>query len=301
MDSFDKGIKIHEDKRRFREALIFSEQLTGFGARLIEKDYYCSLVLHDLTIQKQNSLIFKGGTCLCKVHGDFYRMSEDLDFLISTDTGAIRPKRRELIEPLKSHFSELPGRLSGFRIYEGLRGHDNSKHYAGSLSYKSVITGEEEFIKIEISLREPVLESIQNKAAKTLVIDPFTGRSMVDAIPVNVLSYSESYAEKFRAALTRRNLAIRDFYDIDVAIRSGRLSVNSSAFIDLIRNKIAIPGTNAIDISEDRINILHNQLETELKPVLRSNDYANFDVKKAITIVIDVMNRLNFNPGKSPL
>ena len=37
----------HEDPARFRDALIFSEAETDFSSRLIEKDYYCSLLLHD--------------------------------------------------------------------------------------------------------------------------------------------------------------------------------------------------------------------------------------------------------------
>ncbi len=296
MDSIDIGNNIHEDIIWLRSALNFTEQQTGFSARLIEKDYYCSLVLHDLTIQKQNSLIFKGGTCLCKVHGDFYRMSEDLDFLISTDAHATRSNRRKLIEPLKPHFSEIPGRLSCFQINEKLMGHNNSKQYTGSLSYQSVITGEQAYIKIEISLREPVLNSVQNKAAQTLLIDPFSGSPKFQAIPVNVLSYNESYAEKFRSALTRINPAIRDIYDIDVAIRSGSLNVNDSTFIDLIRKKLDVPEANAIDMSEGRIKILKRQLETELKPVLRSNDYASFSIDRAVAIIIDVMNRLYFTP-----
>ena len=296
MDSIDIGINTHQDKTVFRGALIFTEQQTDFGARLIEKDYYCSLILHDLAIQKQNSLIFKGGTCLCKVHGDFYRMSEDLDFLISTDAHATRPNRRKLIEPLKLHFSEIPGRLPCFQINEELIGHNNSKQYTGNLSYQSVITGEQEYIKIEISLREPVLDPVENKAAQTLLINPFSGSPGLHEIPVNVLSYEESYAEKFRAALTRTEPAIRDIYDIDVAIRSSSLNVNDSTFIDLIRKKLAVPGANAIHMSEERIKILNSQLETELKPVLRSDDYAGFNVERAIAIIIDVMKRLNFTP-----
>ena len=116
---------------------------------------------------------------------------------------------------------------------------------------------------------------------------------MFDVIPVNVLSYNESYAEKFRAALTRREPAIRDIYDINVAFQSGGLNINDSAFIDLIRNKLAVPGTIAIDLTEDRIEILNKQLETELKPVLRKDDYASFDIERAVAIITDVTKRLN--------
>ncbi|MCX7428980.1 MAG: hypothetical protein NTW96_25560 [Planctomycetia bacterium] len=38
----------HEDVDLFREALSFTQSETGFSARLIEKDYYCSLLLQDM-------------------------------------------------------------------------------------------------------------------------------------------------------------------------------------------------------------------------------------------------------------
>ena len=68
----------------FREALAHSEAATGFTATLIEKDYYCSLILQYL-FGRETSLVFKGGTCLSKIYADFYRLSEDLDFVISVN------------------------------------------------------------------------------------------------------------------------------------------------------------------------------------------------------------------------
>lgn len=297
MTRINIGTGKHEDKTGFREALMFTERQTSFGAKLVEKDYYCSLVLYDLMVQKQDALIFKGGTCLCKVHGDFYRMSEDLDFLIATDTHVTRSGRRELIEPVKPYFSELPERLPCFQIIKELKGHNSSRQYTGSLSYQSVITGEDEYIKIEINLREPVLKPVENKVAQTLLINPATGSPMFDVISVNVLSYYESYAEKFRAMLTRREPAIRDIYDIDIACRTGSLDINNSVLMKLIRKKLAIPGVNVIDLSENRIRILNKQIVTELKPVLRNEDYASFDFDRAIKIIIGMTKRLN--PARS--
>jgi len=62
------------DPEVFRESLAYSEATTGFTATLIEKDYYCSLVLQYF-FASDTSLVFKGGTCLSKVHADFYRLS----------------------------------------------------------------------------------------------------------------------------------------------------------------------------------------------------------------------------------
>jgi hypothetical protein len=38
---------------------------------LIERDYYCSLLLEDLLAVTSQPWVFKGGTCLSKVHSEF--------------------------------------------------------------------------------------------------------------------------------------------------------------------------------------------------------------------------------------
>ena len=90
--------RLHEDRALFLEAVSFTAAETDFIPRLIEKDYFCSLLLHELDPNRHN-LIFKGGTCLAKVHAGFYRLSEDLDFAIPTPVDASRAERRRRVTP----------------------------------------------------------------------------------------------------------------------------------------------------------------------------------------------------------
>jgi hypothetical protein len=99
------------------------------------------------------------------------------------------------------------------------------------------------------------------------------------------MSCRESYAEKLRAALTRREPAIRDFCDIDHGIRSGRLSVRDQRLIELLRSKLAVPGNDSIDISDGKHDTLTRQIQAQLRPILRAADYAAFDLKRAFAIV----------------
>src|SRR6266545_7493535 len=91
----------HEDSDRLRAALLFTSAESGFSARLIEKDYYCSVLLHDLASLFQQGLVFKGGTCLSKVHAEFFRLSEDLDFGVSIRPDASHGDRRRAAAPIK--------------------------------------------------------------------------------------------------------------------------------------------------------------------------------------------------------
>jgi hypothetical protein len=134
MNDTDLSFPHNEDKQEFKEALAYTESRTGFSSILIEKDYYCSLLLRYLFhAQKDESreLVFKGGTCLSKVFVNFYRLSQDLDFVIPVDPTARRQTRRKKIQPLKTLFERIPQHLPGVSIGEQIRGHNESRQYIG--------------------------------------------------------------------------------------------------------------------------------------------------------------------------
>jgi hypothetical protein len=118
-----------------------------------------------------------------------------------------------------------------------------------------------------------------------MLVKPFRNEPVIEPVPVNALSMREAYAEKFRAALTRREPAIRDFYDIDYAIRHGKLNLTDPKLLELLQQKLAVPGNESIDISGEKLSALITQLETRLKPVLREADYNSFDLDRAFDIV----------------
>ncbi len=276
----------HEDADLFREALSYTQSESGFSARLVEKDYYCSLLLEDLLAATgPPSWAFKGGTCLSKVHSDFYRMSEDLDFAFSVPVDASRSQRSRMIVPIKEHLAKLARRLACFKVVEALRGFNNSAQYIGALSYRSTVTGQDESIQVEFSIREPVLEPVEHLPARTLLVDPFRQAAAVAPLQIPVLSCRESYAEKLRAALTRREPAIRDFYDIDYGVWSGRLSTGDRRLIELVRRKLTVPGNDLVDVSDQKHKILAGQIQAQLRSVLRETDFARFDLKRAFAIV----------------
>ncbi|CAN5633546.1 hypothetical protein BH20ACI3_BH20ACI3_16000 [soil metagenome] len=93
-------ILIHEDPDFFRTAVTFTAGTTGFQTRLIEKDYFCSVLLQYLASVSE-TLVFKGGTCLTKVLVEFYRLSEDLDFVIPMAVDSTRAERSRQATPMK--------------------------------------------------------------------------------------------------------------------------------------------------------------------------------------------------------
>lgn len=179
---------LHDDIRLFRAAINFTSAETSFSANLIEKDYYCSVALLTLCSSLETEIAFKGGTCLSKVHGDFFRLSEDLDFSLSNPTHSSRTKRSKRIENFRKRFSSIPANTPCLRIIEELRGYNSSNQYCGRLAYTSSVTGRDEFIKIEVSVREPIIEPTVQVLTNTVLLDPFRKEAAVAPFLVHCLS-----------------------------------------------------------------------------------------------------------------
>jgi predicted nucleotidyltransferase component of viral defense system len=281
-------LRLHdEDPVLFREAVRFTAAQTGFVPRLIEKDYFCTVVLEYLAASAA-ALVFKGGTCLAKVHAEFYRLSEDLDFVVPTPLDASRSDRSHRAAESKRAVGAIARQTPGLRVIRALKGANDSSQYAAVLGYASLLSPREETIKIEIGLREPLLRPSVRSEARTLLLDPISNAPLVPALPVPCLSRAEAMAEKLRAALSRREAAVRDFYDIDHAARRLGLRLKDPDLLALVRRKLAVPGNDPVDVSPARIASLRPQVEAQLKPILRDRDFAAFDLDRAFRTVAGV-------------
>lgn len=283
----DKHIatQTHTNREKFEECLSHTAQVTGFNESVIEKDYYCSLVLYDLGMAGELPLVFKGGTCLSKVHTNFSRLSEDLDFSISMEISSTQSKRRKKMSPVKEHFQTLSMRLPCFEFADGLTGRNSSRHYDGGLLYQSIISGEWEKIKLDVSLREPVLNLAIKHPAHTLLIDAESFQPLLDGIEVVSLPYHEVYAEKMRAALTRDSFAIRDIYDLEVGIENG-LDIDDLQFVELVRKKLSVPNYDKVKLLKKDSDFLATEIETELKSVLKDGGTHRYDLGKTVDLLI---------------
>ena len=280
------SLDLHQDSAWFQEAIRHTAAVTGFLPRLIEKDYFCSVLLEALSTGS-HTLVFKGGTCLSKIHAGFFRLSEDLDFSLSMPVDSTRGERSRIAAPLRAQLEEALMRAPALSIDQPLTGSNNCTQYGALIAYTSVLTGQTEALKFEVGLREPVCQPPLEGMALTLVRNPLTDRPALPAIPVRSLTYEEAMAEKIRAALCRREPAIRDFFDVGFALRDGRLDLAEPGFRDLVLRKIQVAGTETPDLSPARIEQLRRQVETHLRPVLREPDAQAFSLDTTLAAVRD--------------
>jgi hypothetical protein len=189
---------------------------------------------------------------------------------------------------MKAALSQVKQSLPAFRVVEPLRGANNSTQYVATLAYSSMISRKDETIKIEVSLREPLLMPIAQAYARTLLLDPVSNTAVVSPLSLSNIAKTEAFAEKFRAALSRRDVAIRDFYDIDHAVQKDGLRPKSAELIGQVKQKITVPGNDPVNVSNERLATLRAQLDHQLRPVLREQDFGEFDLNRAFRIVAEM-------------
>jgi hypothetical protein len=204
------------------------------------------------------------------------------DFAVSVPPETPRAARRKQADAVRQSLHGLPGAL---RMAEPLRGSNESMQYSGTVRYDSLLGGEEQSIRIELSLREPLLLPPIKSEARTILLDPISGGPLVPPVTVRCVALMEAVAEKFRAALSRREAAIRDFCDLDYVVRKLGVELSTPDLVAMVKQKLNVPGNEPADVSGQRLMGLRSQLDARLKPVLRPVDFAVFDLDRAITLV----------------
>ena len=103
-----------------------------------------------------------------------------------------------LVPPIKVHFSALAGRFNWLDIDEPFQGNNKSRQYNARLAYRSAVTGEREFIKVEVSFREEIIlaRTPELLPARTLLRDPGLTTPALPPVNVRVLHLHEAYAER---------------------------------------------------------------------------------------------------------
>jgi predicted nucleotidyltransferase component of viral defense system len=271
------------DKEKLKDLISAIARKMRFRPIIVEKDYYLTVILNNIETLLSDKIIFKGGTLLNKAHLNYHRLSEDLDFTFYAPL-TTRSQRSKAITPIRE---KMPDFLKALQLTsdkpEG-EGFNNSTQYVFKIKYPSVLTAKEDIIKIEISLRQPPIDKPVNTEIKHFYQDPFTGEDLFPIGKVLSLSWNEAVAEKLKAAISRKDVAIRDYYDLWHIAEFG-FDFHNDKFIKLFKRKVTDEGYKGdykqdFGLSPDKLSTLRRQVDTDLMPVIRAGE--NFDLEKVL-------------------
>lgn len=141
---------LHEQsKDLFEEMIVAVSQMAKVRVDIVEKDYYVTMILQELSKQEL-PLVFKGGTSLSKTYGVIDRFSEDIDITFTEHIGGSRRKK------LKYNVLKPIAEKLGLRIinWDFIESDKDLNQY--DFAYDSVINNGNEgipsFVRIETSL-----------------------------------------------------------------------------------------------------------------------------------------------------
>lgn len=279
---------LHENKEEFIKILERTSAQTGFPLRILEKDYYITIILLKIN-ELSKDLIFKGGTCLSKIYYSYYRLSEDLDFTLKLPANSTRTVRSNAMKPIKEALKPFLKNL-GMSI-EGLdkAGHRESTQYIYYFDYDSVVLSKKESIKLEIGLRFNSLLPAVLKKVNHKFLHPFTKEPLFDAGSVNCLALKELVAEKLRAAATREIIAGRDFYDLGYLLKEN-FNFNDKELLTLLKKKLEEDNFHS-DLKKYSVNLgrtdkeieeMKARIKDELFTVLTLDEQKSFDMQETL-------------------
>ncbi len=163
-------------------------------------------------------------------------------------------------------------------------GFNNSTQYVFNISYPSFITGKDENIKLEVSLRQTPIDKPVHNVITHFYKDPFTGEDLIPKNKILSLTLNEAVAEKLRAAITRKDVAIRDYYDLWF-IAEAKFDFKDKHFLSIFEKKLESEKykgdySHNFGLDQKAIELLRKQVGTELIPVIRVGE--SFDLDKVL-------------------
>lgn len=234
-------VYLHEDKKRFMEAINIVVHSNGMAFEVIEKDYYVTLLLRELS-ERLPYIVFKGGTSLSKCYKVIRRFSEDID--IAIDTSISQGQKKKLKKILVEVTAEL-----GLKILnlEETRSRRDYNRY--EIAYETTYTPYEMVLHPTILLETSYIAL--SFPTVQMEVHSYIGDMMVEEAPEYVERYGvQPFVMKVQGidrTLVDKVFAVCDYY------LQGQVKKHSRYIYDICKLLPLVPQDNEFHILMEEV------------------------------------------------
>ncbi|WP_342980001.1 MULTISPECIES: nucleotidyl transferase AbiEii/AbiGii toxin family protein [unclassified Ruminococcus] len=223
---------LHENREEFTNAVNLASEYFHILPIIAEKDYYVTMILRELS-ERQDFIVFKGGTSLSKCYKAIKRFSEDID--ITIDSKPTQGQMKKLKESIKAIAEQLGMTIPNI---DETRSRRSYNRYI--LEYQSVLSEPDDAVQNAV-LMETSFAEVSFPTA-VLPVHSYIGDMMVEEAPEELKNFRlepfEMKVQGFDRTLADKVFAICDYY------MQNRVKKHSRHIYDIYKLLQIIPQTD---------------------------------------------------------
>ena len=197
---------LHEDRKKFQQAVSLTSFRSDRMGKIIEKDYYVTMILR-LLADEMPFVVFNGGSSLSKGHQAILRFSEDIDIAVDHDLSQGKKKK------LKYEIADIAQRL-GLKIVNIGETRSRRDYNRYIIAYDSILPQINEAIQPVILLETSF--TARSFPTVTLPVSSFIGQTLEREASGLLKEYSlNPFSMKVQGldrTLTDKVFAVCDYY-----------------------------------------------------------------------------------------
>ena len=263
---------LHENREEFTNAVNLASEYFRILPIIVEKDYYVTMILRELS-ERQDFIVFKGGTSLSKCHKAIKRFSEDID--ITIDSRLTQGQMKKLKESIKAI-----AKLLGLSIpnIDDTRSRRSYNRYI--LEYQSVLSEPDDAVLTAVLMETSFAEV--SFPAVVLPVHSYIGDMMAEEAPEELekfrLNPFEMKVQGLDRTLADKVFAVCDYYMQD------RVKKHSRHIYDIYKLLQIVPQTEGFKelVKEVRSGRAMTNICPSAQPDVNVPEMLNFLIENEI-------------------
>lgn len=225
-------VYLHENREEFTNAVNLASEYFHILPIIAEKDYYVTMILRELS-ERQDFIVFKGGTSLSKCHKAIKRFSEDID--ITIDSKLTQGQMKKLKESIKAIAGQLGLSIPNI---DDTRSRRSYNRYI--LEYQSVLSEPDDAVQTAVLMETSFAEV--SFPTVVLPVHSYIGDMMAEEAPEALENFGlepfEMKVQGLDRTLADKVFAICDYYMQD------RVKKHSRHIYDIYKLLQIVPQTD---------------------------------------------------------